>query len=71
MSTAPRLNLWHRPRLGGLLTATTAVAIATACWLLLRDGSADYTPMLSGAWTTLIAIWAVFIIQRIRRRQPR
>jgi hypothetical protein len=69
MTNITRSNPVTNPRLAGLLTATVAVFVAIACWLVLADGSAEYQPLISGACTTIVAFWTLFVIRRIRRRQ--
>lgn len=70
MTAVARRNPWAMLRLGNLLTTTVVVIGAIICWLVFADGDATYTPLLSGAVTTLTVFWALFGFQKLRRRQP-
>lgn len=69
MTETARRNLWTTPRLGGMLTGTVVVLVATACWLIFADGDNSYQPMVIGAWTVTVAYWTIFFARMIRRRR--
>ncbi len=69
MIKAVRLNRWTTLGLGGLLTGTVLVLGATAWWAFFLHGDSRYQALVSGAWTTTVVFWTLFLVQVLRCRQ--
>lgn len=68
IKTAHR-NPWTNPSLIGLVTATVVVLGATAYWALSMHSDSRYLAPVTGAWTTTIIFWVVFIARRLLGRK--
>lgn len=69
MTKAERRKGLPTPSLSGLLTATVLVLGATAWWAFYLDGDSSYQALASGAWTTTVAFWTLFLVRLLQRRQ--